>query len=140
MKYIKNFENKIFDTFENSEPKVGDYVICKDLSATNHSRNDYKLFSDFISKNAGLIVATGETREFFVSYESVPKILDILNYAFFRTNREIIKNLKYKVIEIENLKFSNIASFSRLEIIFFGSKNTVETYIKTKNNVDKYNI
>jgi hypothetical protein len=131
---------KIFESDSNA-PKIGDYIVCEDLSASNHSGTGYKLFSEFIVTNVGQIVRTSETHEFFVIYNNVPEIYDILDYAFYTPDRTIIKGLKYKKIKVDNKIYTNITSIRRKEIIFFSNdKKTVENFIETRENANKYNL
>lgn len=69
MKYLKHFEEK------KENPKIGDYVICKE----RHNNNpDMKGITDFISNNIGEIVFgsynadDGEHYDYKIKYNNIP--------------------------------------------------------------------
>ena len=140
MKHLKIYEENL------DEPQIGDYVFCKDFSKTNPGREDYKMFKNFLLENAGKIVDTGATHEFFVIFNVSELNYDLLKYAFFTTDRPMIRGMKYKFIEStdENGKkklYTNVTSFTREEIIFHSSnKSSVENYIDTFDIARKYNL
>ncbi len=136
MRYIKAYEN-----INNTELKVGDYVLCKDLtelSKNNQFFDTQKIFKNFISKNVGKIIKIDNQLEnsIFVSYKNIPE--EILDYAFYT-----ISNLTKYGIDTQNYiipeykTYSNIVAFKKDEIIYFSkNKEDVEKYT----NIIKYNI
>ena len=126
MKHIKTYEDL-------NIPQIGDYVICKNDS---QYEEDFG-FDEFISENIGQIVNTDETHEYFVQYENVPHDYDLLNYAFFTTDRTFLKGLKFRTLISNKNKYSNITSFKLDEIIDF-SPNKKDLEIKIASR--KYNL
>ena len=141
MKHLKIYEENL------DEPQIGDYVFCKDFSKTNPGRDDYKMFKNFLLENAGKIVATESTHEFFVIFDNVSELnYDLLKYAFYTPDRPMLRDIKYKVVEStdENGKkklYTNVTSFTREEIIFHNNnKEIIENYIDSIDIASKYNI
>ena len=138
MKYLKKYEN-----LDTSKPKIGDYVICTDLSSSNPNRSDRKAFDNFVRNNIGRVVKTSETHEYFVQYDDTSKLTDeILEYAFFTSDRMILSGIKnLKLIQKDKDILTNITSFKLSEIIFHSNdKETVEIYLDSKDNINKYNL
>ena len=138
MKYLKKYEN-----LDTSKPKIGDYVICTDLSSSNPNRSDRKAFDNFVRNNIGRVVKTSETHEYFVQYDDTSKLTDeILEYAFFTSDRMILSGIKnLKLIQKDKDILTNITSFKLSEITFHSNdKETVEIYLDSKDNINKYNL
>ena len=109
MKYIKTYENI------DSEPKIGDYVICIDKG------QDDEEFIDFLSNNIGKIVSIGIklyiSYDYVVQYEYIP---EEIAYYFHTYN----KNKNSRPMNINEI------------IEFSENKKDLEMYIDAK----KYNL
>ncbi len=100
MKYLKKFEST-----ENNEPQVGDYVYV---------RQDDTPEDDFLSKNIGVIIRIGDVdlgdNCFYIKYFNVP---DVLKYRFLNNHKYIFredivhfsKDLETIKAQIEGEKF-----------------------------------
>jgi hypothetical protein len=104
MKHLKTYENL------NTLPKIGDYVVCKDLS------NPTKILGDFININIGKITSKKSEDEFYIQYENVPpEIQEYFKYSNIKNTRYFLDN----------------------EILFWSKNKTdCEVYISS----NKYNI
>jgi len=118
MKYIKTYESINvtggchIDDSEEDEPKIGDYVICKDSESDT-------TFNDFIDNNIGKIVnIIRDDMPFDVEYENIPPI--IKKHFGFNGNGNI-----------------NNRPMRRREILFHSpNKEEVEQYLTNT----KYNL
>jgi len=134
MKYIKEYEQII-----DRQPKIGDYVIC--VEDRNNNKKEKILFDEYTKTHIGQIIKIDETYEFLVQYNTISINYDILNYAFYTTDRTIVKGLKYKTVKIGTNTYTNITSFSKKEILFFSDDiEIVKDYMESNMNQIKYNL
>ena len=112
MKYLKTYENNI------DEPKIGDYVICKEkYFASGQPITTYKL-CEFVSNNVGKFIRDRRVTQFkyLIEYENVPKELKVS-------------------FNDDNMK--NCRRMERSEILYWSeSKEDCETFLAAK----KYNL
>ena len=130
MKYIRTYENI-------DNPKVGDYVICKDITSSDEvSKN----FQKFLDENIGQIVSGDDINLFIVLFDKLPSE-EILEYAFYTLEHSHVKKLiqlpNIKVHKSETLLYTNLCGFEKKEIVFF-SDNREDLEIKISAN--KFNI
>lgn len=125
MKYLKYFE-------ENSEPEVGDYVICQDKFYSQKIE-----FENYLKNNVGKIIK--KTSDLYkVAFDNEPS-LEILEYAFIQKNNAIISYLMELNFDIKTFqnKYSNVVGFNINEIVEFAkTKEDLEAKIAAK----KYNL
>jgi len=129
MRYIKTYEK-----LDKDQPKIGDYVICKELE-TNNVLNDAEIsIVNFISKNIGEIVDfrtdDNMTQEYievaykyniFVQYENIPD--------------ELYDDFAY------HKKFDKCRIFNINEIIHWSkNKEELEEILEFDSTVNKYNL
>jgi len=92
---IKYF--KIFETVNQGEPEVGDFVICKKRNKIPTLNLDPN-FNDFISSNIGKIISFDELNGYSVHFDDVPYEIRY-NFGFwqplYRTGRILTFNLLY---------------------------------------------
>ena len=133
MKYIKAYEEI------DSQPKVGDYIICKDNKEIKF-RKMQEIFDEYVQTHVGRIVKLNDdigSHQYVVQYDPMPTDYKLLDYGFFKSDRRIVDGLNYKTLKIDRYTFTNITSFQRDEILFFSdNREIVEAYI----NQIKFNI
>jgi len=95
MKHLKTFE-----TLNQNEPQIGDYVICQELNAIEE-------INLFLGNNIGKIVFVGERKMFFcVQYTNIPRnISDRFGYGSITNARNMRRDeIKYWSDNKENLE------------------------------------
>jgi hypothetical protein len=71
MRNVKKYE------YYNTGPKIGDYVICNEYDNFSDMSSLYKIVSDFINNNVGLITKENDHEpKYLVKYSNVPSELD----------------------------------------------------------------
>jgi len=94
MKHLKTFENiNTHLRTQKEEPKVGDYVICKEIYST------YPDVKKFTINNIGTIISTSEPYPFvyLIAYENVP-----YNIKYYFENDTLYMSFKEIVEYSEN--------------------------------------
>ena len=106
MKHVRTFE-----TLLEIEPKVGDYVMCRE----QESSTDRGL-KKFISENIGRVVSVKQNvnHPFYVKYLNIP-------------------------LEIEYRFIDGVREFAEFEIIRFATAQEIDGY-RLLQNVDSYNL
>ena len=113
MKYIRTYENI-------DNPKVGDYVICKDITSSDEVSEN---FQKFLDENIGQIVSDDDINLFIVLFDKLPSE-EILEYAFYTLDHSNVKKLiqlpNIKVHKSETLLYTNLCGFEKKRnCIFF---------------------
>ncbi len=108
---IKKF--KIFETNENAEPKVGDWIVC-------NSNNKYQNYNNFIISNVGKLQEIrrsidNQIVEFWIYYDGLEKV---------STPPNIMEWSNVIIMYIWNIQFWSL------------NKKTCEIFIET----NKYNL
>lgn len=139
MKYIKVYEEII-----DRQPKVGDYIICKDNKELKF-RKMQEIFDEYVQTHVGRIVKVNDdnlsSHQFVVQYDPMPTDYKLLDYGFFTSDRQIVDGINYKTLKIDRYTFTNITSFQRDEILFFSdNREIVEAYMESNINQIKFNL
>ena len=123
MKYIKTFENL------NGEPKIGDYVICKEDFSIFVDVDDDVDFLYFLNNNIGQCVNIIKTQlnynNFIIKYDNIPPKLK----KYFTFDDKTGKKTIYKMTNCRRMSENEI-------FVFSPDKEYLETIIAT----NKYNL
>jgi hypothetical protein len=105
MKHVKKYEA------HNIRPKVGDYVICEELSSYYSKSDNYEKLIDFINSSVGQIKSIGVNELYVIEYFDVPSIIT----SYFNYDKN---NNSFKIMdEDEILHFSSSREELELKLV-----------------------
>lgn len=129
MKYIKTYEE-----LDQDQPKIGDYVICNEITGNNQLNDDEFMIKSFISKNIGQIVDFRTKDNISSQYDTVEN-----KYSIFVQYEDLPDEIYDDFDYHTNIDYCRI--FNINEIIHWSeNKDELEEILEFDSTVNKYNL